>query len=210
MKKIGEGFYYKVFNLGNGRVLKKQMSFFSRVRKLIAWGGVEGISPFAMLNYQKMQKKFNASLVGSRELLNVLPQSILGNPVFLNNYEYEQDKVIPLVDTLPYFTDEQFFARAYEYVVLQKLLWTYGYSDQVFNFTINCGIDEKTKKLILLDFNELTSSKEKVLKNIANKKWNTQMSLRDFPRAELKEHISRLFENEFTNQEVETLWNTKN
>jgi hypothetical protein len=57
------------------------------------------------------------------------------------------------------------------------LLWRHGYGEIVYNFTLNAGVSEATGKVILLDFNELTRSKERMATDIESKKWRTQASM---------------------------------
>ncbi len=208
MKKIGEGFYYKVYDLGNGRVLKKETSYLSRMAKLIAWGAITGIETKDMLSRKKLSKKFEASLTKSKETLGRIPNELLGNPVFKGGYEYEQDRATILEKLIGKISNEEFLELMKKYINFQKTLWSYGLSDTVFNFTINAGVSAKTGGLICIDFNEFSDSKEKVTKCIEKKKWITQKSLRDFPKKhkDLKEKIIDLFDQEFTMEELNKVW----
>jgi len=212
MKKIGEGFYYNVYDLGNGRVVKRRTSWISRVRKVIAWRKRAGRKLFEAINPLSDKKRFYQSIQVSKEVLELLNPKLLGNPSFVNFLEYEQDKAIIVKDLVHNQNDEEFIRRIKEYVLLAKKLWSIGFGDTVFNFTINNGVSEKTGQLIWVDFNDFTKSKETMAYCIKAKKWETQASLRYFPkeRSALKDRIIKLFEKEFTIPELQRIWKERN
>ena len=67
-----------------------------------------------------------------------------------------------------------------QYIDLIVRFWEYGFADRVYNFTINNGITEKGK-LILLDFNEVTFKKEDVARSIETKRWKRAWSCTSLP-----------------------------
>lgn len=208
MQKIGEGFYYRVYDIGNGRVSKKLTTYLSRVWKLIVWGRVGDIGWLHIVSPRADRQRLRGPILQSRKVLELLGDEVCGNPVFVNELEYEQDKAMTLKELLPTLSDEQFLSLVREYVAFQKRLWSLGLSDTVFKFTQSMGISEKTGKLICTDFNEITESKEKAMSDIARKKWQTQSSLRWFPlgRTKLKKEILKLFDQEFNQGNLDKFW----
>lgn len=208
MQKIGEGFYYRVYDLGNRRVSKKLTTYLSRVWKLIVWGRVGDIGWLHIVSPRADSNRIKGPILHSKKVLELLGQEVCGNPVFTNELEYEQDKARLLKNVLPGMSDSEFLMLVREYVAFQKRLWSLGLSDTVFKFTQSMGISENTGKLICTDFNEITESKERAAADIERKKWQTQSSLRWFPtnRRSLKESILKLFDQEFTLEALDRLW----
>lgn len=211
MNKIGEGFYYNVYDLGNERVEKRLTSYRSRLRKIIIWGGTAEFGLRELMFPWIHKRRLRQSINASKQIARVIGESLLGNPTFFNKYEYSQDKATVLLEYFKNSTSEDALIFVKNYVEFVHLLWMQGYSDTVFNFTFNYGISEKNRKFICLDFNEFTNSKEKVILDIEKKKWKTQASLRDFPREldSLKEKIVEIFDLEFTKEKLGVLWATK-
>jgi hypothetical protein len=100
MKKIGEGWQYSVYDLGNGKVLKKLNSVFRRfyfISKVIL--------PRQIKRAYKIPNYVRAMKVKAQESFDILSRtnldsSLIGNVVFKNGLDYEQDKVESLEDYL--------------------------------------------------------------------------------------------------------------
>lgn len=207
MHQIGQGYYYNVYDLENGRVFKKRTSHLVRIKKLLKWYGKTLLKIVGILFlYPKHARAAHHSLIRSVKT-SKLNLAIFGNPIFKTRFEYEQDKAIPLEDYFKNHTLDENKVRFDEYPLLLHALWKYGISDIVFNFTLNNGVSLKTNKLIYIDFNEFTDSKEKIREFIKTEKWCTQASLRDMPDGELKQHIILKMKEEITEDKLEQFWN---
>ncbi len=96
MKKIGEGWQYSVYDLGNSRVRKK---FHSLLRSY--WIILKTTFPFrddplmAIPDFSRSMKRKALTSYEALKRRNVPPEW-LGNPKFLNELDFEQDKVEPL------------------------------------------------------------------------------------------------------------------
>ncbi len=206
MKKIGEGFYYSVFDLGNGRVAKKLNSHKIMYQKLMRWYGTTRFRKIKRaLGYPYYVYQARKSLALSPLVAKINPE-IFGNPTFSNRYEYEQDKAIVLEE---YFRAHSLAENKKifdQYIILFKKLWSFGYSDTVFNFTINNGVSSKTGELIFIDFNEFTRSKQAIITDIESKKWLQQSTLTCLEAGSLKEYIVAKIETEITVTELEKRW----
>lgn len=207
MEKLGEGYYYRVYALGNARVLKRQTTSLSKLRKLVSW---YNLSPAATLKAAlSLHAKKSASLNQSKRLAAIPAlQEALGNPRFVNTWEYEQDRAIPLQEFERTSSDGEFLRYVDEYTALVKSLWEYGYADKVFNFTLNAGVSRGTGKVILLDFNEFTERKEKAADHIRREKWRAQASLKGLcqMRPELAARVAERFAGAFTLEELDRCW----
>ena len=206
MRKIGEGYYYHVYDLGNGRVMKKQTSHITRVKKLFVWHAktwfdkVRIILEYPFLIWQE----YRSPILSQK--ISALDPELFGNPLFVDKSEYEQDKALVLADYFTIHTLAENQVRFDEYCRLLHKLWRCSVSDAVYNFTINTGISLCTNQLICIDFNEFTRSKEKVKEYIHNEKWRTQPSLRDMPAGELKSYILSKMAQEITLENLEKYW----
>lgn len=207
MKKIGQGYYYNVYDLGNGRVVKNIKSRFDRfftICKLSAFFLPVVWSEFSRseVERQKIPGLYKTLQTQERDL------SILGNPKFINETDYEQDLVIVLDDAL----------KASDLNQQKKLIdlfiesifsnWKQGFSERVFNFTINNGLD-KNGKVVLLDFDEITFEKSEALKRINNKRWLRAASLRFFEftySKELKDYYIVQMEKGMTEENLNKYW----
>ncbi|MBX4189099.1 hypothetical protein KW785_00705 [Candidatus Parcubacteria bacterium] len=206
MQQIGQGYYYTVYDLLNGRVLKRVTGHRHRLKKLLAWYGKTRSARLRIIAFYPRQiLKDRRSLRLSAKTYEINPE-IFGNPKFLNQLEYEQDKAITLEDYFESHTFEENKLAFNDYPNLVKILWVHGLSDTVFNFTRNTGISLQTNKLLYIDFNEFSQKKDKVRRCIETKKWRTQKSLRDMQEGELKDYIIKRIEAELTLEKLEELW----
>ncbi len=99
MKKIGKGYFYTVYDLGNGRVLKQQKSKGELLRHVFLINGL--LLPHAFTEYKRAIKTLPLiAQTYSKIRERIMNTSLLGNPLFLRGIDYEQDKVEILHDAL--------------------------------------------------------------------------------------------------------------
>ncbi len=211
MKLIGRWWQYEVYDIGNGRVLKKRYSGLLQFLKIYSY--LIGVKSMVSIAYAKSEQKrvtdaANFSEKYSKELLKQSSLAILGNPYFFAYGSYEQDYVTPLINILKKKSIEGNKKILSNYVSLIKETWGYGFADTVFNFLINNGIDEN-KRLIQLDFGEITTEKEKVKDMIRQKRWLHSSSYKRLYSDKLKEYYEKIMEQELSKDELEELWGNK-
>jgi len=206
LQRIGQGYYYNVCDLENGRVLKTQTSHATRIQKLLSWRGKTFSEKIRIpFTYPLYVRDAEQSLIRSIET-SQRNQEMFGNPRFGDAFSYEQDRAVPLE---VYFRENRLEAnlqRFDEYLRLLQTLWTYGLSDTVFNFTINNGVSLRTDRVIYLDFNEYTESREVITECIKTEKWFTQAALRDMPPSPLRSQIILRMREEITLEKFNVLW----
>lgn len=203
MKRIDRGYYYDVYDLGNGRVLKKKRSLILTSLFLIGVSLRRLKSPKWYLSYFfKMAKKME----GNYKRIPVQVYSVLGNPVFINTLEYEQDRCIILKDVLSKMNEDEFRVWVQDYIRIVHDMWKYGFSDLIFNFTVNTGRD-KNDNLIQVDFNEITYDKEEVMWQINTNYWFENYSYRQL-RPLFKEIWKEYVCKELTEEKLSGLWNS--
>jgi len=168
MKKIGEGYFYVVYDLGNGRVLKKTKTPFRFfwyifiVNKGMPWTwkeyrGARRNVVTIKNTYKELRKKFQTL-------------ELFGNPTFLDGIEYEQDKAVVFRDVFKVSSEEEIKTLLKKYIASIHELWKHGVHECVFNFSINNGINDKGDS-VFIDFNELSFLKQDALRDIRNTIW---------------------------------------
>jgi len=207
LKLIGNGVQYFVYDLENGSVLKKKTSFIQKIsiyRKW--WPDMKWTTCISYaLNSTKDTKRARKFVLN-----NSVVSSLLGCPHYPNKYfrryNFIQKKLVPL-DV--YIRDSQLASNKEilkKYVDLVKKTWAYGFSDKIFNFDRNCGVDE-TENVILFDFCEITFLKEEVRELIENQYWLRKESYRDLSE-ELQLYFKELMSQELTIDNLEKVWTT--
>ena len=171
MKRIGNGWQYAVYDLGNGRVLKKFHS----------WGRacffiIKDIFPFNKDSLFKIpgfirgvKEKAEDSFVILKS--GIIPSEWIANPKFVNEYDFEQDKVIPLHDLFENLNTEEIKKVIDEFIVFNKKMLDLGVIDKGFNITRNYGVNSKGE-IVLIDIGELFNDKEMIEKQLRSRAWD--------------------------------------
>lgn len=202
MKKIGEGYYYKVFEIDTDTVIKK-IKGKTRIFLYILF-----VSKFNILYANKEYKKTLISILKLKDdytktLTLIHDKSIIGNPIFINDTDYKQDRVKKLRG-INKLNEQNFIKLINDYIDLLKKLWSYGISNTSFNFSINCGYN-KNGQFILIDFNETTFSKNDLFQIIQESTWLKNYSYSRLSR-EKQIIFKEIMNKEITKENVENYW----
>lgn len=175
MKKVGEGYCYNVYDLGNGRVLKKQKGFLRMVLFIVFAN--RGDIKNSLKEIRALFDAIRNMRVLYEELFSHLSdRGLLGDPTLLEGINYTQNVVTtPEHLSVKTMSRDRFEKLIQDYVTLIETCWGYGFADVVYNFTINNGYTHDGK-FILIDFNEITFDKERVRKDLVNKVWLSRYS----------------------------------
>jgi hypothetical protein len=207
--RLGSGWQYNVYDVGDGRVLKVPISHEGRVQlafaihrddptylpeQAAAWA--EAVDGVTWRSYRLLE-----------EVLPYLDGRLLGNPTLLGHAIYEQDKLRMIIDFLRHHPFKEGAAIIDRYIETTLALWQRGISDVVFNFAINSGIDGDGK-VALCDLGELTTSKSWVRRTVAGQEWLRRWSYRALPNDELRAYVRRTLGEELTPSRVEATWGT--
>ena len=133
--------------------------------------------------------------------------SIIGNPIFLKNNFYIQDKVITIKNYLKNHEYNQNCKIMDKYLMLLLKSARYGFIEVVFNFDRNCGINEKGE-VILFDFTEITTDLNTALNLIKEKTWLKKESYKNLTPS-LKEYFKNSMNKRFTKEKVKKMWAKK-
>lgn len=206
-KKIGEGLQYNVYDIYNGRVSKITTSTFEKINTLKRWGNYD------LSKIKKKIKSINKITPKSIKGVKSIPNfnfNLIGNPFFKEKLNYEQDKVILLGKYFSAHSLQENKNIIDLYIKNIFVLWKFGVSDTVFNFTINNGVN-KNGEVILSDIGELTFVKKDVAGYIKEKKWLKKWSLKDdISDLKLKSYIAKKFDEKLTLENLEKYWKNLN
>lgn len=187
------GYIYTVYDLGNGRVLKKEKpKLLQYCLHLMHWH-----MPWHVEQNNALSRRLTGSLADL---------AVLGNPKWLSKHAYTQDKVTILEH---YFTQRSFSesTRAIDaYIQCVFDTWKNGFSDVIFNFSHNNGI-QPDGTVILLDFNEIVVEKEAVAERIRSKRWLRTDSLNKHVKDEaIKAYFREAMEKAMTLENLDKYW----
>lgn len=202
MKKIAQGLQYNVYSKNENKVIKTPTSKTQIILKLLSW------NPRHIFKPSLLRKTLNQTIIdrkNSIENIKKIPfdKKILANPIFKLN-KIEQDKVIILEKFLKENPEK---AKQYINKYIESIFqtWSYGFSDRIFNLTINNGID-KTNKVVLIDFGELTFKKEDVIKAINTTRWEKSWSFKKDLNKEVKEYYKKEMKEKITLSNLDRYW----
>lgn len=211
MGELGQGWYNLVYDLGNKKVLKKKTSFFrqylyirrAKIRKHKSYNFIIILKEISKVN--ELHEKSNHHI---KKILQKMDGEIFGNPIFINNDDYIQDKVQPINKIIKSCSKRKAKRIINQYIALIHKTWQYGFSEKIYNFLGNNGIDCKGN-LIQLDFGELTFNKKLIAKKIKNKKWLETTSFKKFPNGYKKEYYCKQMDKRISIENLNNLWKTK-
>lgn len=202
MKYLGEGLYYRVYEIPNERVLKVEKTHWEKLQSWWKWKYygrffVHALFPFLL------KRGLKRSCIAMRRA-----PKLLGNPRATHGFDYEQDRVVVLGEYFNTHTIEENKACVQAFIALTYKTWEYGFADIVFNFTLNNGMT-KDGTLILHDCNEIIFDKEKFLHCIRSRKWLRQFSFTRLPEGVFKEYVRDVLNNSLTETKVHEYWGNK-
>lgn len=188
MKKIGQGWQYTVYDLGNGRVLKKFHSwiraYFVIFREIFPFNND---SFFEIPSFIKDVKRKADESFEILKRVNV-PQEWLANPKFINKYDFEQDKVTPLHDVFDDLDTDGIKKIIDQFIELNKKLMSLNFIDKSFNITRNYGLNNNSE-VVLIDIGELFDKQELIDKQIKNRVWDKNYVSERIKNMEAREYF---------------------
>lgn len=170
MKKIGQGWQYTTYDLGNGRVLKKFHSWTKAY--LVIFREIFPFNKDSFFEIPSFIKDVKRKADESFEILKRvnIPQEWMANPKFINKYDFEQDKVTPLHEVFNNLDTDSIKKIIDQFIEFNLKLLNLGVIDKGFNITKNYGINSEGQ-IVLIDIGELFDDKELIAKQIKNRGW---------------------------------------
>lgn len=204
MEKIGSGYQFNVYRSDNGKVVKKPKN---RLQVLFS---VLRDSPTYLLNPTSLTQKVNGTIERRQESLEKISKLNIDNDLIagteINNGDIIQNEV-KVVQTLLKEEVLDHESVIQDYVELLIGCWRYGFSDRVYNFTINNGY--RRGKMMLIDIGELHFSKEKVEEDIRQEKWLQQWSYTTDLPPEEKDYYRKYMREKLTVEKLNDVWAKK-
>ena len=196
MKKIGEGWQYSIYDLENGRVQKK---FHSPVKSY--WVILKTIFPFhddSLRMIPGFSKSMKRKALASFEILSKkkIPPAWLGNPTFLKNLDFEQDKARPLHDVFENADATEIKKHIDAFIIFNKQLMGKGVIDKGFNITKNYGLD-KSGNIILIDIGELFDEPLRIKKQLVDRAWDKHYVAGCIKNSEAREYFIKQMDEHF-------------
>lgn len=202
MQKLGSGYFYDVFDLGNGRVEKRERTLEETARSIKGNTDMDVDTSLAKARKSIEESAQNTKII--IEKLAYMPGEFLGSPIF-HGLSYEQDKVILLMDYWENHTFEENKLVSDKYFKLTEGLLEYGIHDHVYKFKNSYGLNNKDE-VVFIDFNEIVSSKEEAIILIKEREWEKQAQFRKYPEGEFKEYLRTKFEDLMREEKINELW----
>ncbi|MES2437260.1 MAG: hypothetical protein V4519_04600 [Patescibacteria group bacterium] len=205
MKFIGQGWEYKVYDLGNGRVLKREQTYLSQLY-YIGWVCKLYFKAFKQIRSTRSAGK--SAYDQFKTIKDKVDLTKFGNPDFTNQQgiNYTQDKVFVFEDYFPKHSLEENKKLIDSYIDLLLYMWQFGFSDVVFNLTRNNGVRENGQ-VIQIDFGgELSYDYEKILNYVKTKRWLEKYSYTHVLKGEIKDYFAQQMELRLTEAQLTKLW----
>ncbi len=198
MKQIGRGWQYTAYDIGNGRVYKKYNNVFTAY-----WVILCDCFPYQRHKLHKLPSYYKGCKETARESIKKISNTgverwMLGNPKVLNEFDYEQDKVIPIhqyFEMVDVTKGKEIIDRFIEF---NKILVAHSLIDKSFNMTKNFGVDEQNR-IVLIDLGELYSSETEIKKQIKKQMWRLPYVAKVIPDP-LRPYFLKRMDGEFNNE----------
>jgi hypothetical protein len=181
MKVIGRGWQYSVYDLGNGRVLKRGHS-----PLVAAFVMLRDSFPYVRLPLWEMPRHYREAKKAARCSIpkimeNTLEPWMLANPKMHADGSYEQDMVTPLCICLERATNEEGERLIDAFVEFNKILLKNTIIDKSFDAGNNFGIDAHGR-MVLIDLGELVCERAKIDEQLRARIWSAHYVLSGVPR----------------------------
>ena len=206
MKYLGEGYYYRVYELKPNRVYKKLQPYWFSFKKIFIYTREKGkpVSE-ALIGAHRARLREIKALKSIKEKLSRIPHEIFANPVFVKGLDYSQDKVVVVADILDKNSFDENKKIIDHYIEFQKLLWSYQMHDKTYKLQQNYGLN-RNEKLVCIDFGEFAYTKEEALKSINGEKWLARNTYKNWPDIELKNYYTECMKKLMTKKNLNNYW----
>jgi hypothetical protein len=200
--KIGHGWQYAVFDYGDK--VKKVPHSREDMRQILLRRDVQYEDDELEVLVDRILEYRDESVAGLLKM--EIDRSLLGDPVFVENGSFLQDKVITLRDKLDELEEDTEGRRLVieEYINFIYKCWKSGFSERTYNFTKNNGYG--SCGVILIDLGEILFYKEEVAVTLKEKRWLKSWSFMKDLDAELREYYKQEMNRKVTLDNLEKYW----
>ncbi len=169
-EQLGRGWQYTVYDMGNGRVLKRantrSVAYMRMVRDFL-W-----TAPWRICSMSHYFNKAREEAMTSMSVLDAhaISRAWLAFPVREGEMDYTQDKVSPLRTIFPRLSQQEGEGLIDRFVQFNRALIQFSYVDRTFQITENYGLD-KDGNIVLMDLGEIAATPEAIARAIADRPW---------------------------------------
>lgn len=166
MKKIGGGWQYVVYDMGNDKVYKKYRNKFSRFLFILFH------SKTSIFKMWQEVKRMDIEVQNSFRIIQKgkIPLDLLANPVLLGGYDYTQDFCIPLYVVFQNISTEKGKDIIDRFIAFSLKLLDLGVIDLSFRMPTNFGLT-KDGDVVLLDIGEIQDDREIIIQQRKARYW---------------------------------------
>lgn len=204
MKKIGAGLQFNVYDLGNEKVLKTFRTKPQMYLTNLLW------EPYLIFAPWILSKKINQAVKDREFSLDYFKRNnhrnLLAN-LEINDGWVFQDKITPIIKIIgaDFNYDKEIIDKYFNFIIQ---CWKKGFSDKVYNFTLNNGINKKGN-IVLIDFGEITTNKEDVERAVIFKRWKDAECYRWRIHGNTKRYYKQKMEELLTLENLNKYWKRK-
>ena len=194
MKKIGRGWQYTTYDIGNGRVRKifnsPRISYFRMFRNFYltkAW------MIFYIPKYYRVCKKEAYDSIRYLRHTDLAPW-MLGNPYIINELDYEQDKVTSIKEKFAQLSVNDGKKLIDSFIIFNRELINHGVIDRAFQVAENFGVDQ-LGRIVLTDLGELVTAPSEIKKHITSRPWAQSFIKNSLPKT-IREYFVETMDKE--------------
>jgi hypothetical protein len=170
MRLLGRGWQYTVYDLGNGKVLKRYNTWFEAYRVMLKDSLMHARLPVLLFS-----KYYNEGKVCARQSLGNITKSSLspimfGSPKMISEYDYEQTYAEPLSRYLKRVSTEKGKEMIDAFIEFNKTLARNSLLEKNCNIGDNFGINE-SGEIVIIDLGEICTSQKEIQQQINNRVW---------------------------------------
>jgi hypothetical protein len=180
MKLIGRGWQYGVYDIGNGRVLKKCNTILNSY--LVMFRDCFPYIKHPVWKFSGYHAECKKSAINSINAIskNSLDSWMFGNPKINSYYEYEQDYLTPLWVYLKSVNEYEGKKMIDQFAKFSTLLLQNSLIEKNFNMAENFGLNG-AGEVVLMDLGEIYSTKKEIEKQIQKRVWSAPTILTKVP-----------------------------
>jgi hypothetical protein len=136
-----------------------------------------------------------------------IPKKYLANLEFLENGKIKQKRVKPLDEVLKDLDKSGRLKLIDKIMKFLLEMWKYGIHENTYKFFSNLGLDKE--KIVFIDPFEITSNKDKVLKQIKKQKWAKPEKYQKHLSENEINYLMKKLNKTFTLENLNNFWKTK-
>ncbi|NNE35824.1 MAG: hypothetical protein HKN13_11330 [Rhodothermales bacterium] len=197
---IGQGLQFSVFDEGV-RVRKKPNSNRDIVR-LLARSNIQSVvNPLGLGREARRIARERDEVVrefGRRQF----DKTIVANAE-IRGRTIVQDKVLTFGEVLR--ADENHYALIDRLVEFTKACWAQGVCETTFNFTVNHGVTEEGR-VVIIDIGELTFDRDVAVRHIRERFWEKAWSFTSDLDDNVREYVAHAFSDRLTEKVLVETW----